>query len=45
LLVSDEQPRGRIAFTDWLGGDGGALGRAYASELRRHFTTRDPRPA
>ena len=45
LLVSSEPPRGRIAFSDWLREHGGSLGQAYANELRRHFTTRAPRPA
>jgi uncharacterized protein YbjT (DUF2867 family) len=37
LLVSDEPPRGRVAFGDWLERRGPTLGRAYANELQRHF--------
>jgi uncharacterized protein YbjT (DUF2867 family) len=37
LLVSAQEPRGRIRFSDWLAEHGASLGRAYAHELRRHF--------
>lgn len=37
LLRSDEPPRGRVAFEDWLAGEGAGVGASYRSELRRHF--------
>jgi len=37
LLVSGEPPRGRDRIDDWLLRNGEQLGRAYASELDRHF--------
>jgi NADH dehydrogenase len=37
LLVSHEDPLGRIAFSDWLARNHDALGRSYANELKRHF--------
>ena len=37
LLVSDEPPRGRERFSDWLGAEGDRLGRRYVSELARNF--------
>jgi uncharacterized protein YbjT (DUF2867 family) len=39
LLVSHRPPLGRVAFTGWLAEHRHALGRSYANELRRHFTT------
>ena len=38
LLVSHHEPLGQIAFTDWLRDHSSELGRAYANELKRHFT-------
>jgi NADH dehydrogenase len=37
LLVSDEPPRGKRRFDDWLLQSAETLGRRYASELKRHF--------
>jgi uncharacterized protein YbjT (DUF2867 family) len=37
LLASDEPPRGRERFADWLRGEGDRLGRRYVSELARNF--------
>jgi NADH dehydrogenase len=37
LLVSDEPPRGRERFEDWLSANASTLGRSYQSELRRNF--------
>ncbi len=37
LLVSSEPPRGKDRIDDWLLRNGEQLGRAYASELDRHF--------
>ena len=37
LLVSDEPPRGEIAFSEWLDRSRGSVGRSYANELGRHF--------
>jgi nucleoside-diphosphate-sugar epimerase len=37
LLASQEPPRGTDRFSDWLAENGEALGRAYASDLKRHF--------
>ena len=37
LLVSAQPPLGEIAFSEWLHGNGGSVGRTYANELRRHF--------
>jgi len=37
LLVSTQRPTGSTRFTDWLAAHGDELGRAYASELVRHF--------
>ena len=39
LLVSDEPPRGQIAFSEWLDRSGGSVGRRYANELGRHFAS------
>jgi nucleoside-diphosphate-sugar epimerase len=39
LLVSHSPPLGRIAFTQWLDGHSSSIGRAYANELDRHFTS------
>ena len=38
LLVSHHQPRGQIAFTDWLNYHSSSLGQIYANEINRHFT-------
>jgi NADH dehydrogenase len=37
LLISDEPPLGRIAFSEWLDEHATSVGRSYANELRRHF--------
>jgi nucleoside-diphosphate-sugar epimerase len=37
LLVSQNEPLGRRAFSSWLTESGGSIGRAYANELQRHF--------
>jgi uncharacterized protein YbjT (DUF2867 family) len=37
LLVSDEPPRGRESFREWLERNAASLGRAYVSELARNF--------
>jgi NADH dehydrogenase len=37
LLVSRAPPTGQTRFTAWLGEHAGELGRAWASELARHF--------
>jgi uncharacterized protein YbjT (DUF2867 family) len=39
LLVSDEPPRGEIAFSEWLDLSRGSVGRRYANELGRHFAS------
>jgi NADH dehydrogenase len=38
LLTSDEPPRGSTPFSTWLDENHQSLGRAYASEVGRHFT-------
>jgi len=38
LLVSHHPPRGRIAFSEWLNEHTPSMGRAYANELRRHYS-------
>lgn len=38
LLVSRHEPLGHTAFTAWLSDHSTSLGRAYANELKRHFT-------
>jgi uncharacterized protein YbjT (DUF2867 family) len=35
LLVSHQPPRGKVAFTTWVGEH--EIGRTYANEVRRHF--------
>lgn len=37
LLVSEEPPRGRDRFGEWLAGERERLGRRYVSELARNF--------
>ncbi len=37
LLVSNEPPRGRDRFEDWLAESSSTLGESYQSELRRNF--------
>jgi uncharacterized protein YbjT (DUF2867 family) len=37
LLVSDEPPRGELAFSAWLDEHADEIGRHYANELERHF--------
>jgi uncharacterized protein YbjT (DUF2867 family) len=39
LLVSRDPPLGQIAFSQWLDQYKTSLGRSYANELHRHFTT------
>jgi len=46
LLVTPSPPLGRTRFADWLDQAADALGRAYASELGRHFRSQPrTRPA
>ena len=40
LLVSHDPPLGRIAFSQWLDENRTSVGRSYANELHRHFTTK-----
>jgi uncharacterized protein YbjT (DUF2867 family) len=40
LLVSDDPPRGEIAFSRWLDQHTTSIGRSYANELHRHFGPR-----
>ena len=40
LLVSHNPPLGRIAFSQWLDEHRTSVGRSYANELHRHFTTK-----
>lgn len=37
LLVSDDPPRGQIAFSHWLAEHAASIGSSYANELHRHF--------
>ena len=37
LLVSEEQPTGTTPLSEWLRDNGEQLGRAYTSELKRHY--------
>jgi hypothetical protein len=39
LLISDQPPLGRIAFSQWLEEHRTSIGRSYANELQRHFST------
>ncbi len=39
LLVSHNPPLGQIAFSSWLDEHKRSVGRSYANELDRHFTT------
>jgi uncharacterized protein YbjT (DUF2867 family) len=39
LLVSHEPPLGEIGFSDWLDRSRESVGRRYANELRRHFSS------
>ncbi len=39
LLISQEAPLGQIAFSQWLNEHATSIGRSYANELQRHFTT------
>ena len=39
LLVSHDPPLGRIAFSEWLAEHKTSIGRSYANELHRHFTS------
>lgn len=40
LLTSEQAPNGTARFSDWLAQHRTEIGRAYASELRRHFKCR-----
>ena len=40
LLISAEPPRAATRFSEWLRQNGDTLGRAYASELSRHYRGR-----
>jgi NADH dehydrogenase len=42
LLVSHQEPLGRIAFSEWLAAHSGSIGCAYANELERHSSLRPP---
>ena len=42
LLVSQDPPLGRIAFSEWLDEHKTSVGRSYANELHRHFAQRPP---
>ena len=44
ILVSHEPPRGRTRLSDWLQTNADTVGRAYASEVVRHYR-RPTRPA
>ena len=37
LLVSAERPAAQTRFSTWLSNNGPSLGRAYSSELQRHY--------
>jgi len=39
LLVSHARPLGQIAFSEWLDEHRTSIGRSYANELHRHFTS------
>jgi uncharacterized protein YbjT (DUF2867 family) len=39
LLISHDPPLGRIAFSEWLDEHRASIGRSYANELHRHFTS------
>jgi hypothetical protein len=40
LLVSHDQPLGRIAFSQWIDEHKTSIVRSYANELTRHFSGR-----
>jgi uncharacterized protein YbjT (DUF2867 family) len=40
LLVSREPPLGQIAFSQWLEQHKASVGRSYANEIERHFSSR-----
>ena len=40
MLTSNQAPNGTTCFSEWLEGNGDILGRAYSSELDRHFRWR-----
>jgi len=42
LLVSQQPPLGQVAFTEWLAQNSASIGRSYANELQRHFSTATP---
>jgi NADH dehydrogenase len=42
LLVSDDPPLGRVAFSKWLDEHKTFVGRSYANELHRHFANAGP---
>lgn len=37
LLISQEAPRGKIKFSDWLEENKNVIGRKYASEIAKHY--------
>jgi hypothetical protein len=37
LLTSDREPNGKIIFSEWLRANRDRVGKAYASELSRHY--------
>ncbi len=41
LLISDQEPSGTTRLIDWLRAHRESVGRAYASELQRHYARRD----
>jgi NADH dehydrogenase len=45
LLVSHDPALGRIAFSEWLDEHRASIGRSYANELHRHFTSAAAEPA
>ncbi len=38
LLTSAQAPNGKIVFSEWLAKNHEIIGRAYASEIKRHYT-------
>jgi uncharacterized protein YbjT (DUF2867 family) len=42
LLVSREPPRCKTPLADWMRQNKATLGKAYASELARHYSTKSP---
>ena len=44
LLVSFEPPRGTTHLAEWLAENKDTVGRRYASEMARHFSSRSDLP-